>query len=192
MANIVILDDHKIVLSGLRVLFQSSGIATDVFTATTLAEAKSLCRLYAPDVLVMDLRVPDSRGVDEIPDLKREFEGMRILVLTGYGTKLQDQAREFGADGFLSKGTQPEDILAEIKRLCPALDANDGLLALSPRETQIADLIVQGRSNLEIAGELGLTLNTVKTYTKRILSKLGARDRVQVAVMWSSKRQGVQ
>jgi DNA-binding NarL/FixJ family response regulator len=107
-----------------------------------------------------------------------------VIVLTGYAGKVRDDAYRAGADGFLSKGVAPDEIISEIRKHFPAAARESEGPRLSERERQVAQMIAEGLSNQEIADRMCVSLHTVKTHVSRILAKLGMRDRVSIAIHW--------
>jgi DNA-binding NarL/FixJ family response regulator len=163
-------------------------------------------RLLSPDIVLMDIRMPDLDGIAATRDVLAAFPDVKVVILTTFE---QDDyifgALRAGASGFLLKRTRPEDLIAAIHTVAagdsllapsvtsrviarmaqqPAPDTTRDarLAALTPREREVLELVASGLSNAEIAADLVIEESTVKTHTKRILGKLGARDRVQAVI----------
>jgi DNA-binding NarL/FixJ family response regulator len=204
--RVLIVDDDELMRAGLRGVL-SSGAAIDVVgEAADGRAAIHRARLHAPDVVLMDVRMPDVDGIAATEQVLAEVPGVRVLILTTFE---QDDyifgALRAGASGFLLKRTRPEELIAAIHTIAagdsllspsvtsrviermahqPVPDrSRDARLAeLTPRELEVLALIARGRSNGEIAAELVIEESTVKTHVKRVLLKLGARDRVQAVI----------
>ncbi|MGH2427508.1 MAG: response regulator, partial [Candidatus Limnocylindria bacterium] len=170
-------------------------------------EAVRLARQLRPDVIVMDVRMPDLDGIDATRELTRRPDiGARILVLTTYDVDAYVyEALRAGASGFLLKDAPRYQLLAAIRTVAagetllapavtrrlverhlkrPALDATaDDLADLTDRERQILEFVARGLSNAEIAERLVLGESTVKTHVGRIFSKLALRDRAQAVIV---------
>ena len=172
-------------ISGLQHVLEADTLFNVVGWAVSVRETRVMLPKLRPAVLLMDLRIPDSRGLEEIREFKALSPGTQVLVVTGYSGGTRDEALRAGADGFLSKGVAPEEILAEIRRLCPAAArAPSSFDRLSDRERQVWQMVAEGLTNQEIADRMCVTLHTVKTHVSRILSKLQLRDRVSLAIQW--------
>jgi DNA-binding NarL/FixJ family response regulator len=203
--RVVIADDQQLVRTGLRmILAAEDGIAV-VGEAGDGAEAVEVCRRERPDVVLMDVRMPGLDGIDATRALAAEPDGPRVLVLTTFD--LDDvvyDALRAGASGFLLKDAPEERLVTAIRVVAeggslfapsvtrrlveefarrgsrqpaPALDV------LTDRETEVLRQVARGLSNAEIASELFVSENTVKTHVARVLMKLGLRDRVQAVVL---------
>jgi DNA-binding NarL/FixJ family response regulator len=210
ITRVVLAEDQPIVRAGFRALLDSRGDIDVVGEAATGTEALELVRAHRPDVVVMDIRMPEMDGIEATrritsdPGVKRT----RVLVLTTF--ELDEYvfgALDAGASGFLLKGGEPADLVHAIR----VVAAGDSLLApsvtrrlietyvsrpqpqpvpqhpglddLTSREREVLELVAQGLTNAEIAHTLQLSPLTAKTHVSRILMKLGARDRVQLVVI---------
>lgn len=180
MIQIVIVDDHQIVVTGLRKVLERDRRLSVVGSANTIAAAMDVCRAKQPDLLILDLRLPDSRGTLEIAEFRRIFPRMLILVLTGYGSEAREEAFDMGASAFLTKELAADVMVQTILGLF-SVDADGEAGILTDRELQIATLAAEGMNNPEIAEELMISRNTVKTHMARVLEKLGVKDRYQLA-----------
>jgi DNA-binding NarL/FixJ family response regulator len=203
--RVVLVDDQPLVRAALQMVITDAADLEVVGEAGTGAEAVGLVERLRPDVVVMDLRMP---GVDGVEATRRIVAGggqARVLVLTTFDDDDHVYgALRAGASGFLVKDMALDDILAAIRivargdaliapsvtrrligefarrpRTAAPRRAPDGL---TDRETEVLVLIGRGRSNPEIADDLRITVATVKTYVSRLLTKLGARDRVQLVI----------
>jgi DNA-binding NarL/FixJ family response regulator len=204
--RVLIVDDDDLMRAGLRGVLSSDDAIELVGEANDGREAAYRVRLLKPDVVLMDVRMPDLDGISATRELTAAFPEVKVVILTTFE---QDDyifgALSAGASGFLLKRTRPEELIAAIHTIAagdsllspsvtsrvvermagqPQPDAGrDAVLGeLTPRETQVLELVARGRSNAEIAAELVIEESTVKTHVKRILAKLDARDRVQAVI----------
>jgi two-component system NarL family response regulator len=189
--QIMVVDDHHIVRKGLVALIATLPDMKVVAEAVDGVQAIELYRKHRPDVTLMDLRLPNKNGVDAIAAIRQEFPGARIIVLTTFdGDEDIYRALQAGAKGYLLKGMSADELTDAIRSVhagksrIPAVVAERlaermGGPSLTGRELDVLKLIVGGRSNKEIAGELFISEATVKTHINSILSKLGVSDRTQ-------------
>ena len=204
--RVLIVDDDDLMRAGLRGVLSSDPAIEVVGEAGDGREAAYRTRLLRPDVVLMDVRMPDLDGISATRELLATFPEAKVVILTTFE---QDDyifgALTAGASGFLLKRTRPEELIAAIHTIAagdsllspsvtsrviermagqPTLDgARDPRLAeLTPRETEVLELIARGLSNGEIAAELVIGESTVKTHLKRVLAKLQVRDRVQAVI----------
>jgi DNA-binding NarL/FixJ family response regulator len=206
--RIVVADDHHVVRTGFAALLDTQPDFSVVGTARDGAEAVRLCRELSPDVVLMDVRMPGMDGIEATRQLDDTgLGGPRILILTTFDLdQYVYDALRAGASGFLLKDVTAERLfdavrviaagdallspgvtrrlISEFTRLRPRPDAPPAaaLAGLTPRETQVLRLVAAGLSNPEIAAQLVVTEETVKTHVSRMLSKLGLRDRTQAVV----------
>jgi len=204
--RVLIVDDDDLMRAGLRGVLSSDTAIEVVGEAGDGREVAYRTRLLRPDVVLMDVRMPDLDGISATRDLLASFPDAKVLILTTFE---QDDyifgALTAGASGFLLKRTRPEELIAAIHTVAagdsllspsvtsrviermagqPALDGprDPRLAELTPRETEVLELIARGLSNGEIAEELVIGESTVKTHLKRVLAKLQVRDRVQAVI----------
>ncbi|WP_066369686.1 response regulator [Herbidospora mongoliensis] len=198
MIRIVIADDHPVVRSAFADLLATQPDFIVVGSASDGAEAVRVCAVTAPDLVLMDVRMPVMDGIEAT---RRLSEGTRVLILTTFDLdEYVYDALRAGASGFLLKDVTAERLFDAVR----VVAAGEALLAptvtrrligefaqlrpkvsvegLTPRETQVLRLIAEGLSNPEIAGRLTVTEETVKTHVSRVLNKLGLRDRTQAVV----------
>jgi two-component system NarL family response regulator len=164
-----------------------------VATGSNGREAVELFRQHLPDITLIDLRMPVMSGVEAIAEIRREFPGARIIVLTTYdGDEDIYRSIQAGAQGYLLKDMFFEELESAIRkvhggaRLIPGsvaerLAARMSSTELTSRELEVLRQIVDGKSNKEIANELSISEATVKSHINNILSKLGVSDRTQAA-----------
>ena len=190
--TVVIADDHPVVREGLVAIFKSQNDIKVVAEATNGEEALQLCNHHLPDVLLLDLRMPEKDGLQVITELTaRRLARPRVIVMTTYESE-EDirRALKAGAKGYLVKGTAPQQIRESVRRVAAGeslLPANIAAkLAesmahpeLSERERQVLQYMANGRSNKEIGQILYISENTVKAHVKSILTKLDAMGRTE-------------
>lgn len=192
--RLLIVEDHHIVRQGLISLLQSvSGLAV-VAEAPDGRIAAELYRRHLPDVVLMDLRMPVVSGVEAIQQLCREFPGAKVLVLTTFdGDEDVFRAMQAGARGYLLKGMEAQELITAIRRVHAGQSSLCSPVAqqlayrmstpeLTPRELEVLETIVAGKSNREIASSLDVSEATVKTHLNSLFSKLDVVDRTQAAI----------
>ena len=205
--RVLIVDDDALMRAGLRGVLSSDEQIVVVGEAADGREAAYRTRLLKPGVILMDVRMSDLDGIAATREVLAEFPDVKVVILTTFE---EDDyifgALSAGASGFLLKRTSPEELIAAIhtihagdsllspsvtsrviERMArqPAPDAakDPRLQELTPRERDVLELIARGLSNAEIAAELVVEESTVKTHVKRVLMKLGVRDRVHAVIL---------
>jgi DNA-binding NarL/FixJ family response regulator len=206
--RILVADDHQVVRAGFAALLETQPDFRVVGTARDGAEAVSLGHKLSPDVVLMDVRMPGTDGIEATRQLVvGQPGGPRVLILTTFD--LDDyvfEALRAGASGFLLKDVTAERLfdavrvvaageallaptvtrrlISEFARTRPTAPAPTApaLATLTPRETEVMRLVAEGLSNQQIAGRLVVTEETVKTHVSRVLHKLGLRDRTQAVI----------
>lgn len=197
--RVLIADDHAIVRSGLAMIIQyAEGIET-VAEASTGVEAIQLFRQHQPDVVLMDLKMPEMGGVDAIGAICQEFSNAHIIVLTTYeGDEDIYRGLSAGARGYLFKNVSRQELLEAIRQVhlgrkyIPSevgarLTERMNNPQLTGRERQVLLLLTEGKSNQEIADALYISEGTIKFHVNGILRKLDVSDRTQ-AVLVALKR----
>ena len=193
--RILAVDDHVLVREGIAVLVGTQSDMTLVAEASNGREAIQQFRTHRPDVTLMDLQMPEMNGLDAIIAIRGEFPNAKIVVLTTYQGDVQIlRSLKAGAQGYLLKNTFHKELVETIrsvhagrKALSPeasyeiAEHATDD--ALTPAEISVLRLIAAGNANKQIADQLKITEETVKSRVKNILSKLGANDRTHAAMI---------
>jgi len=191
--RVLIVEDHNVVRQGLVALLNLVEGLEVVGEAADGIEAVTQFSKHRPDVTLIDLRLPRMSGVDAIESIRIETPQARFIVLTTYdGDEDIYRALKAGARAYLLKGMTSEDLITTIhavhagkSRIPPAiaerLAKRMGAEDLTPREFDVLEQIVQGKSNKEIAAELGILEATVKTHINSLLGKLGVADRTQAA-----------
>ena len=191
--RVLIIEDHNVVREGLAALLKVADGLDVVGEAADGVEAIAQFRKHQPDIALIDLRMPRMSGVDVIERIRMETPHARFIVLTTYdGDEDIYRALKAGARAYLLKGMTSEELISTIRavhagksyippaiaeRLAERMGAQD----LTPREFEVLEHIVQGRSNKEIAAELEVSEATVKTHINSLLGKLGVTDRTQAA-----------
>ena len=193
--RILAVDDHALVRQGISVLLDTESDMALVAEASNGREAIQQFRAHRPDITLMDLQMPEMNGLDAITAIRGEFPDAKIIVLTTYKGDVQIlRALKAGAQGYLLKNTIHKELIETVravhggkKALSPeasfeiAEHATDD--ALTPAEVNVLRLIAAGNANKQIADQLSITEETVKGRVKNILSKLGANDRTQAAMI---------
>ena len=193
--RILAVDDHVLVREGIAVLLNPEPDMALVAEASNGREAIQQFRAHRPDITLMDLQMPEMNGLDAILSIRGEFPEAKIIVLTTYQGDVQIlRALKAGARGYLLKNTLHKELLETIravhagkKALSPeasyeiAEHSSDD--ALTPAEINVLRLIAAGNANKQIADQLSITEETVKGRVKNILSKLGANDGTQAAMI---------
>jgi DNA-binding NarL/FixJ family response regulator len=202
--RVLIADDHELVRTGFRLILQAESDLEVVGEAATGREAVDLTASLRPDVVLMDIRMPDLDGIEATRQVTRGAAASRVLVLTTFDLdEYVFEALQAGACGFLLKDVAANQLAAGVRMVA----AGDALLApsitrrlieefavsrprppeqikeLTPREMEIFLLVARGMSNAEIAAKLVIGETTVKTHVTRLLMKLGVRDRIQAIVL---------
>jgi DNA-binding NarL/FixJ family response regulator len=191
--KLLVVDDHFVVRLGLTSALNLEPDMQVVAEAGDGQQAIELYRKHKPDLVVMDYQLPQLNGAEATAAICKEFPDARVIVLSVFKAEEDvHRAVQAGAAAYLPKSSEPEELIEAIRtvykggRYFPAVIAN--VLAgrasrspLSDREIQVLTMIVRGRSNKEIASDLGISENTVKFHTTRIFEKLHVLDRVQAA-----------
>ncbi|WP_043621137.1 response regulator [Nonomuraea candida] len=207
MIKVLLVDDHAIVRTGLRLLLETAPGLTTAGEAADGLEAVRQCHALRPDVVLMDLYLPELDGVAATARITGELPEVKVLALSTFDLEEHVVAAlRAGASGFLPKDSTPEDLIDGIRtvhrgeaavaprllvglietfvrparpRAAPSLAE---LPALTERERQVLELIARGLSNTQIAGELGLSVSTVKNRVSDLFGKLAVRDRAQAVI----------
>ncbi|MET7639465.1 response regulator transcription factor [Streptomyces sp. NPDC005438] len=208
MIRVVLADDQRLVRAGFRSILEDEDDLRVVGEAGDGEEALRVCRETRPDVVLMDVRMPGTDGLEATGRIgaDRELSAVRVVILTTFD--LDDYvyaALRSGASGFLVKDTEPEELvqavrvaargdalisphitrrlIAEFATRVRAPEPGPRLRSLTEREREVMRLVAAGRSNDEIARELVLSPATAKTHVSRIMTKLDVRDRSQLVVL---------
>jgi len=193
--RILAVDDHPVLRQGIAALIADESDMSLVAEATNGREAIQQFRAHRPDVTLMDLQMPEMNGLDAMIAIRGEFPEARIIVLTTYTGDVQARrALQAGARAYLLKNSLHKELLDTIravhagrKNLSPEvsfeLAEHAAEETLSPLEVRVLHLIADGNSNKEIGARLSITEDSVKGHVRNILSKLGANDRTQAAMI---------
>ena len=206
-------DDQPLLRRGFRMILEAEDGVTVAGEAGDGAEAVELARRVRPDVVLMDIRMPGTDGIEATRRITAAEPGVRVLVLTTFDLdEYAFGALQAGASGFLLKDVRPHELVAAVRtvasgdavvsprvtrrlleeyaRRLPVADAGADpadrypqLASLTEREREVLAVVAQGLSNTEIAASLFVSETTVKSHVGRILAKLGLRDRVQIVVL---------
>ena len=210
--RLLVVDDHEVVRQGLVALLDRRDGFEVVAQAGTVAESIEQARLHLPDIVVMDVRLPDGSGIEACREIRAELPATRVIMLTSYpDEEAVLSAIIAGAAGYLLKQIRARDLVAALETvgrgeslLDPAVTENvlerirrmasgadtDELSALTAQERKILMLVAEGQTNKEIAAAVFLSDKTVKNYVSSILSKLNLERRAQAAAFVAKHRSG--
>lgn len=199
--RVVLIDDEPLVRAGLAAIIDSDIGLEVVGEAGDGADAIDLVQRTQPDIVIMDVRMPQLNGLEATRLLVARQDPPRVLILTTFDSDdYVFEALRAGADGFVLKRAQPEELIRavyvvaggevllypqKVREMAAEAGRREDLASvaqLSDREQEVLSLMARGLSNVEIAGELFLGSETVKTYVSSLLGKLGARDRTQAVI----------
>ncbi len=199
--TVMVVDDHPMFRQGVVATQREAEGFSVVAEVDSLAEARVRFRLTRPTVVLLDIALPDGNGVELVPEVLAEAPDTRIAMLTSADdTDTVLNSLRAGAAGYIVKGTSASDLVAALRAICkgegytsPALASRllqaaarhqpDHVDELSGREREVFDLLGEGLTNREIAERLFLSEKTVKHYVTMVMQKVGARHRVEVALM---------
>jgi DNA-binding NarL/FixJ family response regulator len=208
MIRVGVADDQALVRGGFSVLLRSADDLDVVGEAANGIEACALAQRERPDVMLMDIRMPEMAGLEATRRILADGGATRVLILTTFDLdEYVYEALRAGASGFLLKDTLPDELLAAVRVIAsgesllapkittrliadfvqrpadPPRQAHPGLELLTEREAEVLGAVAKGLSNAEIADELFMSHATAKTHVSRLLAKLQARDRAQLVVI---------
>lgn len=194
--TVLLADDHEVVREGLRLALLRSPHIRVVGEAPDGATAVALTERRKPDVVVMDLRMPEMDGIEATEEIMRRVPDTRVLIFTAYSERaLLQRGLESGARGYILKEAPHDTLLRAIEKVAagetfvdPALmpsltTAKDGTDVLTQREREILQLLADGMSNADVAGQLFISQETVKSHVRHILTKLEADTRTQAVAI---------
>lgn len=194
MKKVLLVDDHDLIRQGLRRAFERADDFTVVAEASSVAEGLAVAAQHKPDVVLMDIRLPDGSGLDAVKKLRAANPQMGIVVLTMYaGDEHLFGALEAGASAFVPKDAPAEDVVAAARHAAAspeAFSAADLANAMkrrlapsgpqiSPREREVLGLLADGLAVAQIAKRLYISESTAKTHISKLYEKLGAGNRAQ-------------
>ena len=205
MTTVLLADDQELVRTGLRMILSAEDDLEVVGEAVDGADAVRLAADLRPDVVLMDIRMPDVDGIEATRRITRSGTDTRVVMLTTFDrSQLVYDSLVAGATGFLLKDAPADQLVGGVRAaargeelLAPRITRRlieeftrpgrggppPGYRELTDREVEVFDLVARGRSNAEIAVELYVSVQTVKTHVARVLAKLDLRDRVQAVVL---------
>ncbi len=208
MITLLVVDDHALVRAGFRMILEAQDDMTVLGEAQDGEEALRRARRLRPDVVLMDLHMPQGDGITATGAITAELPGVRVLALSTFDLdEYVLDALRAGASGFLPKDISPEELVEGVRvthrgesvvapRLLTRLigtfvgaarprlrAAPEQLAGLTEREREVLTLIAQGRSNTEIGRTLGMAASTVKNHVTSLFAKIGARDRAQAVIV---------
>jgi len=197
--RVLVADDHPLLREGIAALIGTEPDMRLVAEAATGREAIERFREARPDVVLLDIQMPEMSGIDALIAIRGEFPAAKVIILTTYeGDVLAQRALKAGAYAYVLKSLVRKDLLETIravhsghKRIHPEvmtqLAAHLGEEQLSEREIEVLKLVALGNSNREIAERLSITEHTTKAHMKRIVAKLGANDRTHAVTVALSR-----
>ena len=202
MIRVVVADDHRVVRVGLEQLLATFDDIQVVGSAAGGEEAITLCRELEPDVLLLDLSMPDLDGIEVTDQLRESVPRTRVVVFTSFSDRERIvRALDSGAIGYLLKDAEPEEILAAIRAaargespIAPRAAAEllahrktrSSVVELTARERDVLRLVVDGLANKQIARRLGISEKTVKGHLTNLFQRIGVADRTQAA-LWAER-----
>ena len=209
--RILLVDDHEIVRRGLKTVLEGDGDLVVVGEAGTVEDGVKEALRVAPDVILMDLRLPDGSGVEACRQIREQAPDSKVVILTSYADedalysavmagaagyilkdldsrKLRDALTTVAAGGSLLDPKMATTVLERLRSGAARHPADDPFTSLTPQEDRILSLIGDGLTNREIAGELSLSDKTIKNYVSQIYSKLDVERRSQAARLATERR----
>jgi two-component system response regulator DevR len=207
--NLLLVDDSEVVRMGLRALLGTEPTIKIVGEATNVASAVEQCARLQPDVVLLDIRLPDGTGIDACRQILKRSENSRVLILTSVvDDTIVDEAIRAGAHGYLLKEVDSRGLVSAIRDVAagksildPAITARvmqimksgssggrDPLALLSPQEKRVLALIAEGCTNKEVGVRLNLSEKTVKNYLSTVFEKLHVSRRAEAAVIYAQEQ----
>jgi two-component system, NarL family, response regulator DevR len=209
--RLLVVDDHEVVRQGLVALLERREAFQVVAEAGTVAESIEQARRHQPDIVIMDVRLPDGSGIEACRAIRAELPATRVVMLTSYpDEEAVLSAIVAGASGYLLKQIRGRDLVAaletvgrggslldplvtervleRIRRIASGTSENDEISQLTSQERKILLLVAEGMTNKEIASEIFLSDKTVKNYVSSILAKLNLERRAQAAAFVAKHR----
>lgn len=197
--TVLIVDDHAMVRKGLRALIDAQPDLLVVSEAGTVQAGIELAQKIAPQVITLDLTMPDSSGVTSVRRMREAVPNARILVLTMHDDPVYIRsAIDLGASGYVNKAAADTELISAIRAIAQGrtfIDAAaakgsslhphdpvspDSHDALSAREREVLQMVARGHTNQQVADSLGLSVKTVESYRARVMKKLGVKERAEL------------
>ncbi len=191
MIDVLIVEDHPVVVEGLKKLLLDSGLAKLCVTASNGKEALTYLKNFNPDIVLLDINLPDVNGIDLCKTMKQQYPNIRILAISSFSQRSYIvRMIESGAMGYVLKNSSEEEIIAavqdiisnkphlgyEVNEILNQTDKTDGGPILSRRETEVLKYIADGFTNQEISEKMFISPLTVDSHRKNLLMKLNARN----------------
>jgi DNA-binding NarL/FixJ family response regulator len=193
LIRVAIVDDHKVVAEGFERLVNESENAQVIGKAFSIAECWELLEMAQPDVILLDISLPDGNGINLCRQIKKKYPQIRILMLTSYNEPFTiSSALEAGSDGYVLKNAMAEEVLEGIRTIAAGkrflcdeaettLGANENRsMELTRRETELLQLIAEGLALQQLADKMFLSIETIRSYRKTLNIKLGAHNTAQL------------
>jgi two-component system nitrate/nitrite response regulator NarL len=207
-ARVIVIDDHPLFRRGVVELLNGSDLFEMIADFSSAMQLKEYLINTTPDLLLLDLQMPDMSGLEALKQIKPFYKNLKIVILTASDDNQQLlESIRYGADGYLMKDSEPEEILSHLSRVLEGqISMNDAVVdalahtlrnslepeaeiqvekdaidGMTEREQQTLNLIAQGMNNKLIARELGISDGTVKVYVKNLLRKLDLHSRLELA-----------
>jgi len=196
-SRVIIADDHAVLRQGLRDLLSGTSDLEVVAEASDGAAAERLARIRPADLLLLDVALPERRGLQVLESLRRDGIALPVLVFSMYpAVPYAEHARRAGAQGYVAKDADSSELLRAIRRVLAGgtsfpgrrsaglrQGSGDPFAQLSAREVEVMSGLLAGSSLLQIAAAAGITPKTVTTYRRRLLDKLGVRSNAELAAL---------
>lgn len=187
--KLLIVDDHRILVAGLKKLFENSATVQVTGVAFSGKECRSAIIKELPDVILLDINLPDASGIDLCKEIKTQHQQVKIVAISSFNEyAIVRRMLENAASGYVVKNAMPEEIKMSVEMaannasfLCEEIDLlmrkrSKNPIWLTPREKELLKLIVDGFTNHEIAEKMFLGVETINSYRKNLLIKLGAKN----------------
>lgn len=191
--RLLIVDDHPLFVTALRQVLAEISPESEVTVAGSLSAARRTVETQTrPHMVLLDLNLPDSPGSQTLRQLPEIFGSIPVVIISSLDDpQRRQQALVAGARAFISKSEKPEKIMAALSDLLtgrtPALQVTAPITNdLSTRQQEVMELVAAGKSNKEIARDLGMALGTVKVHLREIFERLGARNRTEAVTLYGS------
>jgi DNA-binding NarL/FixJ family response regulator len=192
LIRVAIVDDHPVVLGGLEMGLRTIDDISVVATARTLDEARSVSRRDDVDVMLLDLRLPDGNGLELLPEIAQRGRPAAVILSSFELRQYVAAALRFGADGFVSKTAPLEEVTNAIRLVASGgtaftaeqlRQARAGFMTLTTRERDVVRLLMDGKSNDEIAAGLSISHKTVEAHLSRLYERAGVMSRLELAML---------
>jgi len=193
LISVSVVDDHRIVIDGLEKIITESGIARLMDVAYNVAGCLKMLSIQQPDVLMLDIGLPDGSGVDLCPQIKARYPAINILMLTNYAEyAVISHVLNNGASGYILKNAMPEEIIEGIRTvyagkrfMCEEVGVllkkgSKAMIDLTRRERDLLKLISEGFTSIEIADRMCLGYETIRSYRKNLHLKLDAHNTAEL------------